>query len=355
MKKGFILISFLALISFSLRAERTWVEASDLTLIGKIIDTPNPYHRVDTVAFKGFTDGENKQVRCGSGLAIVFKTDSKSITLRQQFGYVNYAENTMGLALHGYDLYIKDARGGWLWAKNAGNPKKDEITLIANMDGSMHECLLYLPLYSELYSLQIGVDEGSVLEAAPAPFRHRVGIFGSSYTQGISCSRPGMTYPAIFTRDTGIQLLSLGCSGNSKLQPYFADVLIAADIEALIIDAFSNPDAKMINERLFPFIERIRAARPNLPIIFLQTIRRENRNFDLASEEKEAAKQAMAAKLMAQAVKKYNDVYFVVPNATDDDHEASVDGVHPSNYGYMLWARSIERPVCRILRKYGIK
>ena len=41
-----------------------FTEASSLTMVGKLMtDTPNPYHRVDTVRFKGFTTTENKQVR----------------------------------------------------------------------------------------------------------------------------------------------------------------------------------------------------------------------------------------------------------------------------------------------------
>ena len=45
----------------------TFTEASDLTLIGKLFpDTPNPYHRVDTVKYKGFTKSENLQVRQSS-------------------------------------------------------------------------------------------------------------------------------------------------------------------------------------------------------------------------------------------------------------------------------------------------
>lgn len=36
-----------------------YTEASDLNLIGKILeDTPYPYHRVDTIRYKGFTKGE---------------------------------------------------------------------------------------------------------------------------------------------------------------------------------------------------------------------------------------------------------------------------------------------------------
>ena len=38
----------------------SYTEASDLTLIGKNQeDTPNPYHRVDTVRYKGFNKVEN--------------------------------------------------------------------------------------------------------------------------------------------------------------------------------------------------------------------------------------------------------------------------------------------------------
>ena len=48
-------------------------------------------------------------------------------------------------------------------------------------------------------------------------------------------------------------------------------------------------------------------------------------------------------------------MYFIHPNATSPDHEASVDGIHPTNYGYTLWAKSIVPQVLEILAKYGIK
>ena len=338
-------------------AEYVYTEASELNLIGKILDTPNPYHRVDTCIFKGFTKGENEQVRSSAGIAVLFRTDSPSISISSEYGYKNYGLSTMPFALRGYDLYIKKD-GKWLWAADAVRPvgrEDGELVLIKDMDDSMKECMLYLPMYSEMYSVKIGVEKGKVLESIESPFRHRVAIFGSSYTQGISTSRSGMSYPMQFTRNTGIQLLSLGCSGNSKLQPYFADVLIAADVDAIVIDAFSNPEAKMIEERLFPFIERIRAKKPDTPLIFMQTIYRENRNFNKGSDKKESAKQETAARLMKEAVKKYNDVYFIQTNATAPDHEASVDGIHPTDYGYGLWAKSIEKPILKILRKYGLK
>ncbi len=367
MSRNFIsrlsILAILAIISFSAAAQTpkdvvyTFTEASDLNLIGKLMDTPNPYHRVDTVKYKGFTSAENKQVRCSAGLAVLFKTNSSTISVQTEYGYMNMATNTMGTALRGYDLYIKK-NGEWLYAASKANSVGKEaqnLVLIKNMDNSMKECMLYLPIYSEEYSIKIGVQEGAVIESLDSPFRHRIGIWGSSYTHGISTTRPGMSYPMQLMRMTGLQLLSLGTSGNCKMQPYFADVLCDADVEAFIFDCFSNPNDKMIEERLFPFIEKIQAAHPGKPLIFQQTIYREARNFNIKEDKREREKQEMAEKLMKEAVKKYDHVYFIQTNATDKMHTTSADGIHPSDYGYQLWAESIRKPIVKILKKYGIK
>ena len=333
-------------------------EANDLTMIGRLFnDNPNPYHRVDTIRFKGFTTGENLQVRESSGMACLFKTNSTTVSVKTIYGTTQFPTNTNGQAARGYDLYIKKD-GKWLLAASGVNSDKNlakNLVLIKDMDNSEKECMLYLPLFSEVRSVQIGIEEGASIKALPTPFRHRVAIFGSSYTHGSSTSRCGMTYPAQFTRNTGIQLLSLGCSGNCKLQTYFCDVLCAVEADAFIFDSFSNPDAAMIKERLFPFIEKFQKAHPGKPLIFQQTIRRESRNFSLSKDKHEQDKIDMAEKMMKEAVKKYKDVYFIHPNATSATHDASVDGVHPDNYGYTLWEQSIEKDVLNILKKYGIK
>ena len=368
MKRFWIILAFAAAAVAIFSAELTastprnvkyvFTEASDLNLIGKILDnTSNPYHRVDTCKYKGFTSGENKQVRCSAGLAVLFKTNSSTISVKPDYGYMNRGTNTMGVALRGYDLYIKKD-GEWLYAASkapADGREENNLVLVKDMPEGVKECMLYLPMYSELYSLGIGVEEGAEIEAIDSPFRHRVGIFGSSYTQGISISRSGMSYPMQLMRKTGVQILSLGCSGNCKMQPYFAEVLADADVDALIFDSFSNPDAKMIEERLFPFIERVQKSHPDIPLIFMQTIYREGRNFSESTDEFEQAKMDMASKLMAEAVKKYDNVYFIQPGTGVHSQESSVDGIHPSDMGYLAWAESIEKPIMKILKKYGLK
>ena len=48
-------------------------------MVGKLMpDTPNPYHRVDTVRFKGFTSAENAQVRMSSDWRLLGRIRSPS-------------------------------------------------------------------------------------------------------------------------------------------------------------------------------------------------------------------------------------------------------------------------------------
>lgn len=362
--KKLISALFLGLLSFALLAQNPkkvnfkFTEASDLTLIGKMFeDTPNPYHRVDTVRYKGFTKTENQQVRMSSGIAVVFKTDSRIISVKTEYVHPGRPTNTNYFSARGYDLYIRQ-NGKWVFAgANCAADKNldGNIVIIKDMDGSEHECLMYLPTYSEVKSVMIGVEQKASITAIDNPFRHRIAIWGSSYTHGSSTSRAGMTYPAQLSRNTGLQLLSLGCSGHCKLQDYFCTALCDVNADAFIFDSFSNPSAEMIQERLLPFIERMVAAHPGKPLIFQQTIRRESRNFNVRIQKYDEDKIAMADSLMKIATAKYKDVYFIFPNASDPDHNASVDGTHPDNYGYTLWAKSIEEPVLKILQKYNLK
>ena len=334
------------------------IEASQLNLIGKLCpDTPHIYNRVDTLVYNGFNQKENTLARESSGIAVLFKTDSKKISVQTIYEMRGHPLNATPIAYAGYDLYIKKD-GEWLWAGSGvssdAHPERVK-DIVKDMDGSMHECLMYLPLFSILDSVKIGIDGGAEIYPLESPFRHRVAIFGSSFTHGASCSRPGMTYPAIFTRETGIQLLSLGVSGNSKLQQSFARVIAGADIDALIVDAFSNPSVEEIEERLFPFIETVQAAHPDIPIIFQRTIYRENRNFNMASERREQERIDRSIALVKEAQQKYKNIYLVYPDATSPRHDTSVDGIHPGDYGYWLWAQSIEKPVLKILSQYGIR
>ena len=340
--------------------EYIYAEASELTLTGKVFpDTPKPYHRIDTARFHGFTKEELRLVTESAGIAVAFKTDSPSIRVWPKYSKTYFGGGTTGFAGRGFDLYIKKD-GKWLWAASGlqnDNSLNKPVNMIKDMDYSVKECLLYLPVRSVMDSVRIGVEKGRILEPLENPFRHRVAVFGSSFTHGASTSKSGMAYPSILTRETGIQFLNLGVSGRCRLQDYFAVALAQApDVDAFLFDTFSNPTPEEIQERLFPFIEAMRAAHPGKPLIFQKTIYRERRNFNLEADKYERERIEMVALLMKEACRKYKDVYYITAiNATSPDHYTSVDGTHPGDYGYTLWARSIRKPVLKILKKYGIR
>lgn len=348
---------------FSMAAEQVdyrYTEATQLTIVGKLYpDTPNPYYRLDLDRFTGFTEKEIERIKMSSGMAVSFVTNATSISVQVEIASSSRMSAMSYVAQRGFDLYIKKD-GVWTFAGVKGDQKggKDTIAkhiLVKNMDDSEKECLMYFPLYSELTSVKVGVPEGSTLKAGKQPFRHKIAIFGSSFTHGCGASRPGMTYPAQFTRATGLQLLSMGVSGCSKLQPSFARALAEADAEAYVFDGFSNGSGDSIRKNLFNFIETIQAAKPGVPLIFMSGIYWQNTNFDAKARDVWKKKADAASEMMAQALEKYKDVYFIPADAANEYNDVTADGVHPSDLGYYLWMKSVKDPIVKILSEYGIK
>ena len=333
-------------------------DATSLTMVGQLFPfNENPYQRIDPTVYQGFDKVETTHVRQCSGMAVAFKTDSPSIWVRVKGLRIGAGGSTGPRGKAGFDLYIKDKKGLWRWAGGAtAKEDGDVLALLHDNSRSYADCLVYLPLFSSISSLEVGVVPGRRLDVLPQPFRHRIAVFGSSFTHGYGCSLPSMTWCAQLSRMTGLQFINMGSSGHSKLQPYFAEALADADVDAYVFDSFSNPTPEEIQDRLFPFIETIQRKNPGKPLIFLQTIYREWRYANGAVDEKEERKMETAAAMMKKACKKYKDVYYVTTtNASDDIHSTTVDGTHPGDYGYHLWAESIKDPVTEILARYGIK
>lgn len=334
------------------------VEIADLGILGKALPTSNPYHRIDTVNYKGFSKSENLQCRVPAGYACVFKTDAQRIGINARFS--NECNGGPFASYMGFDLYIKKD-GKWLWAGMCHfdiNTRNSEgfRTIVRDMDPGEKECLLYLPIYAELYEAQVCVPQGSRIEKMESPFRHRVVFHGSSFTHGISCTRAGMSYPIQFMRQTGFQVIPLGFSGNCRMQPYFADFLEDVEADAFVFDPFSNPNIPMIRERLEGFVDRMVKSHPGVPMIFQRTIYWEKENFDVACQEEFGGRRALTDSLMPILCKRYKDVYYIRPDASLHNGESSTaDGTHPNDNGYSVWEKSIEKKILSILRKYGIK
>ena len=262
----------------------------------------------------------------------------------------------------GLDLYImKD--GKWVFA-GVGTPimrkapfSQHEGTIVTDMTKDTKQCILYLPLFDNVEKLEIGIQDGSVIKPMGNPFRHNIIVHGSSITHGASASRAGMTYAARLGRDNGWYTCNLGFSGMCKLQKeyayYLADI---KEVDAFIFDTFSNPKTEEINERFDEFVDIIRAAHPEVPMIFLQTERRETRNFNIKREASEAEKQKAAEDIVRNRMKTDKNMYFISSEGfLGTEHIATADGTHPTDLGFTHMLEIISPKIKKILKKYGIR
>ena len=81
--------------------------------------------------------------------------------------------NLTRVAQKGLDLYIK-RDGKWQFA-GVGMPGgvTTERVIVDNMGTEEKECLLYLPLYDELKSLEIGVSSDAHIRKGENPFKEK--------------------------------------------------------------------------------------------------------------------------------------------------------------------------------------
>lgn len=363
MKRFLLTMAALAVTSMLYSQETVYHDASAFTVIGKAIPTTKAFTRIDTSAYR-FNDEVIEEYACHStGLAVLFATDSPFIKAKWQTSPKNASENMTAIAQKGLDLYIRQD-GEWVFA-GVGRPKMDKGpaydrhsgTIVKEMAPGRKECLLYLPLYDRLDSLFIGVADDSYIEPLDNPFRYRIVVKGSSVTHGLAASRPGMSYAARFGRDNEFYCFNLGFSGKSKLQEEYARYLAdIEDVDAFIFDAFSNPSAETIHKDFDRFVDIIRAAHPETPLIFMQTERRESRNFDTWREDFEARKQAAAEEEIRERMKTDKHLYFIPSDDfLGDEHIATSDGSHPTDLGFTYMLESISPKILKILRKYGIR
>ncbi|WP_113662841.1 SGNH/GDSL hydrolase family protein [Pedobacter nanyangensis] len=358
-KAGFYLLFLLFLVLFKPVAAQKLVfqDASHFYLYGKAENTPNAYHRIDTAKYSDLPPVVKQLLTNSAGLAICFKTNSTAIGAKWCVTDKKPGNNMTHIAQKGLDLYIKKD-GKWQFA-GVGRPSAtcNEFTIAKNMDNSEKECMLFLPLYDELKSLEIGTAEGSKIVGIENPFRKKIVIYGSSIVHGAAASRPGMAYPTMLSRKTGLYFMNLGISGNAKMEKAAARMVSDIKADAFILDCIPNPSPEQIKERAEYFVKTIREKHPKAPIIIIQTIIREHSYFDLTvqSHVKKQNEEITAAfnRLKNAGMK---DIYLITSEKLlGDDHDATTDGTHPSDLGFYRMTEQLAPKITNILAQYLIK
>lgn len=96
-------------------SETKYVDAATLTLVNKAHPTTQPFHRVEVADFPDLSKTVRLYYTFSTGVAVVFRTDSRAIRARWTTTDRKLGTHMTGLSQKGMDMYIK-RDGKWIFA-----------------------------------------------------------------------------------------------------------------------------------------------------------------------------------------------------------------------------------------------
>lgn len=353
-----VLVLFLSLVVC--RSETRFVNAGVFPVYGKIEAVDGaPYERIPA----GWLSDSRAALKwlgsCSAGTYIRFRSNSSSISARWSTKSTSNGNHFTDTGIRGLDLYVLTDKG-WKFI-GAGRPNRNDNTtqsrIIGWMDTTEKEYMMYLPLYESLTSLEIGIDEDAYIEAslADSPKRDRqIVMYGTSILQGGCASRPGMAFTNILSRKLDREVVNLGFSGNALLDLEIARFMAMAQNPAIyVLDYCPNATTEDIKNRAEEFVDILRAAHPDVPILIVDEVYYAYYDYDKAvtstMETKFRAQKELVEKLSRKGYKK---IYHMErKHALGYDDEGFVDGCHYNDLGMMRYADYLYP----LLKKYMLK
>jgi hypothetical protein len=326
-----------------------WHRVSASDVVGKgWAETEQPFDRLPARAKSIVRPEVWELARHSAGLYVDVITDATELSARWSVTSERLAMPHMPASgVSGVDLYLQ-REGEWHFLGN-GRPNEyptNVAPLAKGLEPVETTYRIYFPLYNGVASLQIGVPKGAAFRIVPtsnvksAP----VVIYGTSITQGGCASRPGMSYPAILGRRMNIPVINLGFSGNGKSEPEVARLLSELKASAFVLDPLPNLFSEQVAELMPKFIELIRDQHPSTPILLMESPLFPNLPFsDVSSGRVSASNRHLRTVYEARVAA--GDRHIWIMPACDfiaEGGEATVDGVHPTDVGFLKLADAVE-------------
>jgi hypothetical protein len=287
-----------------------------------------------------------------SGARIRFRTDSTALAVRLEYPSPPNMNNMHAFGQTGVDLYTDGAyRGTAIADKDAKPGKIYEHAYFSARPRSWREVTLYLALYKPVKVIGVGVDREARLEKAGSfAVGKPVVFYGTSITQGGCASRPGMSYQAILGRLLNVDFVNLGFSGNGKGEPEVAEAVSQIDASCFVLDfAQNNGTVASLREVYGPFVDRLRKAHPDTPILAITPIfsTREGAGGSENEGMREHIRQVVSQRIGAgdRNLQLVEGPDLLGPTRSD----GLVDGSHPNDLGFQWMAEGLAPRLRRML------
>ena len=278
--------------------------------------------------------------KSSAGISVRFLSNSSAINVKWELlndAKMNHMAET---GIKGIDLYCK-VDNNWQYVNTARPAGKENVfLLINNMPVKMREYKMYLPLYDGVTKLEIGIDSLSKIEKPVRSNQKPIVFYGTSITQGGCASRPGMAHTNIISRKLNVECLNFGFSGNGRMEKPVVELISGIDASCYVIDGTGNMSPREVHENAIPLVEIIRSKHPATPIVFVECTLFEKAFFEDTTRSTINAKN-LALKTEYEKMRKmgFRDIYYIDnKGALGSDHEATVDGVHFTDLGFLRFA-----------------
>lgn len=281
-----------------------------------------------------------------AGIAINFKSNSPEIWIRWKIASNNRKSHMTDIGTMGIDLYAKDKeKEKWNYIYS-GIPKgKTNCQLIAKKKRKgWKEYKVYLPLYTRLVSLEIGIDTNSSLEQIGKEMQSPYVFYGTSITQGACVSRPGLAYTNIISRELNHECINLGFSASGKMELEIAKLISDLNPSLVVIDCLPNMDSTEIVERVIPFVELLNKKHKDLPIVLVEWFASKS-TFLFESKIENVQKLNNLYRLQFDSLVKlnYKNINYISFEDTDslECNNWTTDQVHLNDYGSVQYSNLI--------------
>ena len=249
-----------------------WIDGRLLPIEGRAFDgTEHYYDRLPTNVTASVNGNVRTTKHHTAGMQFRFVTDSKTLV----FKWVPYnasleADNMAASGASGIDVYRFDAASGkWLYVKTGRISNSEGGSLSLDWTPGT-PCLVNLPLFNGISAFTLGIDPEATVTRLPP---HRGGsvkpvvFYGSSTTQGLGASRPGMAFVNIVGRMLDVPVVNLGFSGGCLMELEMSEHLAAIEASCYVLECTGDTNAMAACES---FINNLRARRPDVPIVMAE-------------------------------------------------------------------------------------
>jgi lysophospholipase L1-like esterase len=289
-----------------------------------------------------------------AGGQIRFRSDSGRVAIKVTLSGAGKMVHMAFTGQNGFDLYVGPPAEARFWnaAKYEMKDLGYELMLFELAERETREFTLNFPLYTGVKEVLVGLDPDARVEApTPRALPGRVVVYGSSITQGGCASRPGTCYTNILSRRLNVEFVNLGFSGNGRGEEEVArSVALVPDPAMFVLDYEANcVSVELLSETLPRFAEVIREQHPETPVLMVSKIRYGREALNPALLQYRTDCMAVKKKLVAErrAAGDARLHFFDSSGVLGEDFdECTVDGVHPTDLGFVRMARGFE-PVYR--------